>query len=125
MHIHIYIYVCMPVCMCIYVLLDPNSPGAKPRLLPGPREKLLVPAELTLRICQVLGDPVEVHRSSYPDPWADPKSRSTLQFYTLCRRSSGVRNWGFYFLDPFGGLGKGPCLEVLVTGSIAVVISHF
>ena len=42
-----------------------------------------------------------------PDPWADPKSRSTLGLYNLHRRSSGAQNWGIYFLDhPPGGLGR-------------------
>ena len=40
----------------------------------------------------------------HPDPWADPQSRSTLRFYNLHHRSTGVQNWEFYFLDPPGGL---------------------
>ena len=40
----------------------------------------------------------------YPHPWADPKSRSTLGFYNLHHRSTGVQNWGIYVLDPPGGL---------------------
>ena len=42
-----------------------------------------------------------------PDPWADPKSRSTLRFYNLHHRRTGVQNWGIYFLDPPRGLGRG------------------
>ena len=45
-----------------------------------------------------------------PDPWADPKSRSTLGFYNLQRRSTGVQNWWIYFLDPPGGLGRIPIM---------------
>ena len=43
-----------------------------------------------------------------PNPWADPKSRSTLGFWNLHHRSIGVQNWGLYFLDPPGGLGRRP-----------------
>ena len=43
---------------------------------------------------------------AYPYPWADPKSRSTLQFYNLRHRNTRVQNWGISFLDPAGGLGK-------------------
>ena len=30
----------------------------------------------------------------YPDPWADPNSRSTLRFCNLHHRSTRVQNWG-------------------------------
>ena len=40
-----------------------------------------------------------------PDPWADPKSRSPLQFQNLHHRSIRAQNWGTYFLDPPGGRG--------------------
>ena len=40
-----------------------------------------------------------------PDPWADPKSRSTLGFCTLHYRSIRALHWGIYCLDPPGGLG--------------------
>ena len=39
-----------------------------------------------------------------PDPWADPKNRSTLGFCDLHHRSIRAQNWGIYFLDPSGGL---------------------
>ena len=35
-------------------------------------------------------------------PCADPKSRTPLGFYKLRHRSTGVHNWGIYFLDPQG-----------------------
>ena len=35
-----------------------------------------------------------------PDPWADPKHRSTLGFHNLHHESIRVQNSGFYFLDP-------------------------
>ena len=40
------------------------------------------------------------------DPWADPKSRSTFGFCKGHHRNTGVQNWGIYFSDPRGGLGK-------------------
>ena len=36
---------------------------------------------------------------SPPDPWADPKSRSTSGFLNLHHRSIGVQNWGIYNLS--------------------------
>ena len=53
-------------------------------------------------MCQVSGFYCSI---SYPHPWADPKSRSTLGFYNLHHRSTGVQNCGIYILDP-GGLGR-------------------
>ena len=44
-----------------------------------------------------------LYTMNYPDPWADPKSRSTLGFYNLHHRSTRVQN--IYLLDPPGGLG--------------------
>ena len=44
--------------------------------------------------------------TTYPDPWVDPKSRSTLRFCNLHHRSIRVQNWGLYFLDPPRGLGS-------------------
>ena len=41
-----------------------------------------------------------------PDPWADPKSKSTLGLYNLNYRSIGVQNWGFHLFDPPGGRGR-------------------
>ena len=41
-----------------------------------------------------------VHAKQMPDPWPDPKSRSTLGFYNFHHRSTGVQNWGIYSLDP-------------------------
>ena len=35
-------------------------------------------------------------RSPGPDPWADPKCRSTLGFCNLHHRSTRVQNWGIY-----------------------------
>ena len=32
--------------------------------------------------------------ATYPDPWADPKSRSTLGLYNLNHRSTRAQNWG-------------------------------
>ena len=32
--------------------------------------------------------------SNAPDPWADPKSRSTSGFHNLHHRGIGVKNWG-------------------------------
>ena len=56
--------------------------------------------------------------AGFPDPCADPKSRSTSRFYNLHHRSTGVLNWGFYFLDPPGGLGSAsPCLHLEPRGS--------
>ena len=37
--------------------------------------------------------------SLFPDPWEDPKSRSTLRFHNLQHRSTRVQNWGIYFLE--------------------------
>ena len=45
--------------------------------------------------------------SVYPDPWADPKSGSTLGFHNLHHRCTVVLKWWLYFLDPPRGLGKG------------------
>ena len=45
-------------------------------------------------------------KPSYPDPWEDPKSRSTLGFYSLHHRSIRAQNWGIYFSDPPRGLGS-------------------
>ena len=42
---------------------------------------------------------------SYPDPRADPASRSSLEFCNLRHKCIGMQNWGCYFLDPRGGLG--------------------
>ena len=47
------------------------------------------------------------HTCDFPDPWADPKSRSTLGFCNLHHRAIRIQNWGFYFLDPLRGLGLG------------------
>ena len=33
-----------------------------------------------------------------PDPWAEPKCRSTLGFYNLHHRSIRIQNWGIYLL---------------------------
>ena len=41
-----------------------------------------------------------------PRPLGGSKSRSILGFYHLRYRSIRVQNWGIYFLDPPGGLGK-------------------
>ena len=37
---------------------------------------------------------IMVHTS---EPWEDPNSGSTLNFYNLHHRSIGVQNWGFHF----------------------------
>ena len=50
--------------------------------------------------------PFHQSHNSYPEPWADPTSRSTLGFYNLHYRSTGVHYWGIYFLDPPRGLGN-------------------
>ena len=33
-----------------------------------------------------------------PDPWADPKSRSTLGFHNLHDRNIRIQNWGLWIL---------------------------
>ena len=43
----------------------------------------------------------------FPDPWADPKRRSSLGFYTLHHGTIRAHNWGIYFLDPPVGRGLG------------------
>ena len=45
-----------------------------------------------------------------PRAWADPKSTvdPPRALYILDHGSAGVQNWGIYFLDPLGGLGRGP-----------------
>ena len=43
------------------------------------------------------------------DPWADPRSRSTLRFCNLHHGSTRTQSWQFYVLDPSGGLGC--CLQ--------------
>ena len=48
---------------------------------------------------------IYIETNTYSDPWADPKSRSTLEFHNLDHRSIGVQNWGLYFVDPPRGLG--------------------
>ena len=42
--------------------------------------------------------------SSCPIPWADPK-KIHLRVVDLHCRSTRFQGWGFYFWDPFGGLG--------------------
>ena len=50
---------------------------------------------------------VLITSGSFPDPGADPTSRSPLGFYKLHHRSVRVQHWGIYLLDPPGGLGFG------------------
>ena len=34
--------------------------------------------------------------ATFPDPWADPKSRPTLGFHNLYHMNIKAKNWGFY-----------------------------
>ena len=44
-------------------------------------------------------------KSSYEDPWADPRSRSTSGLYNLHHRSTGVHFWGDLLLGSCQGSG--------------------
>ena len=44
----------------------------------------------------------------FPDSWAEPKSRSTLGFNNLHRRSTGDQNWRICLLDSPRSLGLKP-----------------
>ena len=45
-------------------------------------------------------------REPYPNPWADPKSKSSLGVHNLHHGSIRMVNWGVYFLDLPRGLGS-------------------
>ena len=43
--------------------------------------------------------------SSLKDPWADPKSRSTIRFHSQPHRNIRVQNWGVLLFGSFRGKG--------------------
>ena len=86
--------------------------------LPGPPEYVKSSSPIPLRRAQKaiilwLNTPkkkrtytLRLRVDRFPDPWADPKSRSTFGFHYLHHRSTRLQNWGINFLDPSGGLGS-------------------
>ena len=45
---------------------------------------------------------VSLDQSADPEPWADPKKRSSLGLHSRHRRNSGNQTQGICFLDPPG-----------------------
>ena len=65
--------------------------------------------ELVILLCRAVLtlNPKPHVQDHSPDPWADPKCRSTSGFYNLHHRNIGVQNQGIDFSDSPGGSRRG------------------
>ena len=101
--VHVYVYVCM--CIYIYILLvitQAPTVGsylvwmhAKAHRYSAPPSLLQAAAFEGPEVIPTASGPSELRR--IPNPWANPKSISTLGSHNLHHRSIGAQNWGSTF----------------------------